>query len=342
MNIIISILAVGILIALHELGHMTAARAMGMKVIRYSVGFFKPLAQWTSKKSGITYQLGALPLGGFVQIAGMNPFEEGANTDPDSYLNKPVWRRAIVLSAGPVANLLIAWIILFGLFITSGNPQYVDESGIGFVAPGGPADEAGLKDGDEIKSVNGESVTTWKGLVRHIEANPDKDIVLEVAREESRFLVTLAPKNVDGVGKLGIGQPQTTVSLPVHTAALATTLKCYEVVRNALVSLGSLVTGQSSDVEAVGPPGIIRMAARALESGLVSFLALMSYLSLMLFLFNFLPLPALDGGRAVFLLYEAIVRRPVSPKFDVVVNSVGFFLLIGLLLFMSIRDFIPD
>ena len=148
----------------------------------------------------------------------------------------------------------------------------------------------------------------------------------------------MTPENVGGVGKIGIGQPQVEVWLPVHVAALGAMTKCVEVIGGSLASLGKLVVGQSDEVETVGPVGIVQMAATTFDTGFREFLALVAYLSLMLFLFNLLPLPALDGGRGMFLLYEAISRRRVNPKVDVVVNSTGFFILVGLLLFMTVRD----
>jgi regulator of sigma E protease len=338
MSILIAIFAVGLLIALHEVGHFAIARSMGMKVTRFSIGFFKTLWSWQSKKSGTTYQIGALPLGGFVQIRGMNPFEEDAETDPDAYLNKPVWRRALVLLAGPTANLVIAWLVLFLLYSTTGNPQYVDRSGVGILVPDSPADKAGLESGDEILSLNGETLNTWDDLTSRLRTHPDQPVQLEVKREGTTFLVEVTPLSSNGVGKIGIGQPQEVVSLPVHIAAVGAAVKCYQVVVGSISSLVQLVTGETSDVQAVGPVGIVKMAANTLDTGFKEFLALVSYLSLMLFVFNLLPLPALDGGRGALLLYEAVARRRVSPKFDVIVNSAGFFLLIGLLLFMTVRD----
>jgi regulator of sigma E protease len=338
MNVLITIAAVGVLIALHEAGHLLAARGMGMRVLRYSIGFFKPLYSRTSKKSGITYQVGSLPLGGFVQIRGMNPFEEGAKSDPESYLNKPVWRRAVVLVAGPLANLLVAWLVLFALFSVSGSPTTVDKSGIGALFEGGPAAQAGLKTGDEIRSVNGHPVTTWQELVAQIERHPAEAVSLEVVREGSRFLATVTTIEQGGKGKLGIYPPEEIVSMPVHTAAVGAALKCVQVLSDTLSALRRMVTGEASGVKAVGPLGIVRMVAADLNVSLAAFLARLAFLSLMLFLFNLLPLPALDGGRGVFLLFEAVFRRPVSPKVDVIVNSTGFFLLIGLLLFLSVRD----
>ncbi len=337
MNIIITIFAVGVLIALHELGHMVVARKMGMQVLRYSVGFFKPIFSWRSEKTGIVYQVGALPLGGFVQIGGMNPFEKGATTDPKSYLNQPIWRRAMVLVAGPLSNLLLAWLVLFVLFSSSGNPEPLNESRVGRLVDGGPAEQAGLKTGDEIRSVNGEPVKTWEDLLARIEPLPAKEVSLEVVRDGSGFLVTLTTYDSEGKGKLGIYPPEKIVTLPVHQAALGAALKCVQVSMDTLGAIGGLFTGEGG-VKAAGPLKIVQILAMDLDVGLTAFFSRFAFLSLMLFLFNLLPFPALDGGRAAFLLYEAVSRRRVPPRVDVIVNTVGFVLLIGLLLFMSVHD----
>ncbi len=337
MRVLVSILAVGLLIALHELGHFAAARRMGMKVIRFSVGFFFPLAKWVSKKSGVAYQIGAVPLGGFVQIKGMNPFEEGAYEDADSYAAKPAWRRAIVIVAGPAANFLVAWFLFFCLYLV-GHPEPVDKAGIGFTVEGGPAQTAGLEAGDEILSVNGQPLSTWKELVEQLQAHPGKEILLEVKRQESRRSIPITPRDDNGVGKIGIGQPTQRVSLAPHTAALASAVRCGQLAAGAVVGLVGWISGTMGEVTPVGPVGIVEMAAEALSTGFREFLALVAYLSVMLFLFNLFPLPALDGGRGMFLMFEVISRRRVNRKVDAAVNTVGFFLLIGLLLLITAKE----
>ena len=340
MSVSFAIVALGVLIVLHELGHFWVARAMGMRVVRFSVGFFRGIWSYTSKKSGTVYQLGIMPLGGFVQIKGMNPFEEDAHTDPASYQNQSVLRRFLVLLAGPGANLIAAFLTLFILYASSGTPRYLDKAGVGTVVPGSPAATAGLEQGDEILTADGKPLGSWEDLTTVLRASPGRKVALEVRRDESRMVLFVTPKDENGIGKIGIGQPQEFIAMPVHLAAVAAAIKCYQVVAGSLVSIGKMVTFQTSEVQAVALPGIVKMAANALDTGLREFFAFLAYLSLMLFLFNLLPFPALDGGRGIFLLYEVITRRKVNAKVDVIVNSVGFFLLLGLLIVMSIRDFI--
>lgn len=334
---IVAVFALGVLIALHEAGHFFVARRMGMKVLKYSIGFGTAIAKWTSRKTGIDYQIGVLPLGGFVQIKGMNPFEDGAYEEHDSYMVKPAWRRGLVILAGPLSNLLIAWLMLFTLFLV-GNPENVNEARIGFTVPGGPAQEAGLEAEDRVLSIDGKRIETWDELAGAMHENPGNRLTLEVQRGKERMFVQVTPKEQDGVGLIGIGPPTERISLPAHRAAVASAVRCYELTAGTLKGLYGAITGTAKGVQTVGPVGIVEMASSALQRGLTVFLALMAYLSLMLFLFNLLPLPALDGGRAAFLLYEMVTRRRVSPKVDAAVNTVGFVLLIGLLILMSVKD----
>lgn len=337
MSIFIAILSLGLLVALHEMGHFFAARLSGMKILRFSVGFFHPIASWTSKKTGTIYQLGAVPLGGFVQIKGMNPFEEGAYEDPASYQTKSAWRRASVLFAGPLANLVVAWAVLFGLYM-AGNPEPVNESRVGYTVPGEPAAQAGILSGDQVLSLNGKPLATWQDLATALHAHPDKEVTLDIQRGEERILFKVTPANKNGIGLIGIGQATRMVYLPPHIAMVAAGIKCYQVIAINVSALASLASGAASDVQPVGPVGIVKMAATTLDSGFRQFLALVAFLSIMLFAFNLLPIPALDGGRAVFLLIEVLTGRAISPRIDVTVNAIGFLLLIGLLAFMSVKE----
>lgn len=338
MSWIIVIIALGILVVLHELGHFWVARALGMKVIKYSVGFFKPIFSWTSKKTDITYQLGAIPLGGYVQVKGMNPFEEGAFEHPDSYQMKSPWKRGLVIIAGPIANLLAAWVILFMVVGLFGLPNAVNESGVGQIIPNKPAALAGLQQNDVILQVNTESVKTFEDLVEKIGANPNKKVQLLIERADRRFPVAITPEDISGVGKIGIYPPTEIVRLPLGQAAVFAVNKCYTVLADSLKGLWGMISRTQTDVQAVGPPGIVKMAKAQYDSGATSFLAFMSYISLMLFLFNLLPIPALDGGRTVFLLYEVVTRKRVNKSVDAMVNTVFFFLLMALIVVISVKE----
>ena len=338
MNVLVSIFAVGVLIALHELGHFWVARLAGMKVIRFSIGFLFPIASWTSKKTGIAYQIGAVPLGGFVQIKGMNPFEEGALEDPDSYQMQPTWKRAAVVVAGPLANFLIAWALMFAL-LWAGIPEPVDEPIVGAIEPGSPAAASKLEEGDRVVYVDGAKLVSWGDLVKAIGSRPGERVNLIVKRGDRQLALTIKPADRDGVGKIGVHQAQEYRSLPPHRAAWGALRSCGRHVARTVGFLALVIGGEVDAGEGVmGPLGIVKTAARTLDSGALAFLALVAYLSLMLALFNMFPLPALDGGRGVFLLFEAITRRRVNKKVDVIVNTVGFLLLMGVVVLITIGE----
>jgi regulator of sigma E protease len=337
MSIAISIIALGLLIAFHELGHYAAARAVGMRVLRYSIGFFKPILSWTSKRTGIAYQVGILPLGGFVQIKGMNPFEEGAFADPDSYQVKAAWKRAVVIAAGPVANFALAFVALAVLF-SVGAPVDVNESRVGIVSRGGPADRAGIETGDAVLELDGEPLSTWDELAGRLNSSPGKRLTLLVRRGSDTRTIAVTPEDKGGVGLIGIGPPTETVRLPVHEAVAASFDKCVTLISMTVGAFASWLTNEETKMSPVGPVGIVKMAASSLDVGVAHFVAFVTYLSLMLFLFNLFPLPALDGGRCLVLLGEAITRRRLNRTVDAYVNTAGFFLVLGLIAVITVKE----
>jgi len=339
MSIAISIITLGLLIAFHELGHYAAARAVGMRVLRYSIGFFKPILSWTSKKTGITYQVGALPLGGFVQIKGMNPFEEGAFEHADSYQTQAAWKRAAVIAAGPIANFALAFVALWALFAI-GGPMEVDEAKVGAVLRDGPAARAGLEMGDRVVEFDGVAISTWQELSQRLHENPGKRVELLVERGGTERTVAVTPELKNGVGLIGIGQPSTVVRLPVHEAAGAALGQCTGWISMTFAGFKALLTEEESGMSPVGPIGIVKMAASSLDVGVAHYVVFAAYLNVMLFLFNLVPFPALDGGRCLVLLGEAITRRRINRTVDAYVNTAGFFLVLGLIVVITFKEIV--
>jgi regulator of sigma E protease len=339
MSIAVSIVALGLLVAFHELGHYLAARAVGMRVLRYSIGFLRPILSWTSKRTGIVYQVGALPLGGFVQIKGMNPFEDGAFEDADSYQTKAAWKRAAVIVAGPVANFALAFVALAALF-TVGAPVEVNAARVGVVSRGGPAERAGLRTGDAVLAIDGAPLATWDELAGTLNASPGKRLELRVRRGGEELRIPVTPERKGDVGLIGIGPPTETVRLPVGEAVVAAWGGCAKAVTTTIGALAAWISGAETKMSAVGPVGIVKMAASSLDVGAAHFVAFAAQLSLMLFLFNLFPLPALDGGRCLVLLGEAVARRRLNRKVDAYVNAAGFFLVLGLLAVITVKEIV--
>jgi regulator of sigma E protease len=296
-----------------------------------------PIAKWTSKKSGITYQLGILPLGGFVQIKGMNPFEDGAFEDPDSYQMQPAWKRFLVILAGPVANLVVAFLVFFGLFL-AGAPEPSGEPVIGRTVEGAPADLAGLEAGDRVLQFNGNDVESWMVLAKALHGSPGEEVALLVERDGQRFEVLVTPADIDGTGKIGIDPTMVHVRLGLGQAVVGAAAKCAVIAAGTALAIYSLVSGDAGDVQAVGPVGIVKLAAGAIQSDAGQALDLFGFFSMMLFLFNLLPIPALDGGRGTILLVEAITRRRINRKADALINTTGFVIIIGLILVITFKE----
>ena len=335
LSIIAAILAVSGLIVLHEAGHMWVARWLGMRVERFSVGFGPVL--WSTVRNGTEYAVSALPLGGYVKIAGMAATEEIAPDDPTAYCNKPAWKRVLVLAAGPGANWLVAVLLAVGLLATVGLPSPDGSSRVGELTPGMPGAVAGLQVGDRIVQVDGKPVGDWYALVAELQRHPGQEIELTVERGEPalRQPLKLTPRDDHGVGRVGF-RPFTVRRQLGFVDALvegvsATNARAWD----NLVGLAQVVKREQK-AELAGPLGIGQELVRGAKLGLDRFLTIVWNVSIALALLNLLPLPALDGGRLVFIAIEVVTRRRVSERIEGIVHGVGFAALLLLLVGVTI------
>ncbi len=336
MSIAIAIIGLGLLIILHEGGHFLVARWCGMRVERFSIGFGPTLFGFT--RGGTTYQIAPIPLGGFVQITGLNPNEEFDKTDPYVYPNRPRWMRLATVVAGPAANYLTAFLVIFfvyAVFGVSSKTQRVVEP-----VPGKPAALAGLKADDVLVQANGRAVSADSPISAIINDGQGKPVVIKVLRNGNPHTVTVVPeKQPSGAYQIGvnIGPVGQRDSVSAGKALVAAAQFPVVVSAGILGGLRDMITGKvAADVS--GPVGITRTMAKAVQRGAVEFLELIALLSVYLGLFNLLPLPALDGGRAIFLGVEALTRRRVNPRIEAAVHMVGFVLLLGVLLIVTVKD----
>jgi regulator of sigma E protease len=341
--ILVTVLAFGLLIVIHELGHYLAARWAGMRVERFSIGF-GPVV-WSRRSGDTEWAVSAVPLGGYVKIAGMAPGEDIAPGDPGAYSSKPAWKRFLVILAGPAMNYLLAVLLAAGLVATIGLREPDSTSTIGDVIGGGAAERAGLRAGDRVVAAAGAPVDSWPGLVQAVRSHPGTDLLLEVVRAGAPAgtapeAVTLRPEDSGGIGKAGIAPSLRAVHAgPVEAVAVAfrrTNDKAAEI----LGGLGQVVT-RKQKAELQGPLGIAQEMTRSARAGAAPFLMMVWLISIMLAIFNFLPLPALDGGRLVFLGYEIVARRPVNQKVEAVIHTVGFIALFGLLIGITLFGDLP-
>lgn len=347
MTIVVSILGLILLIVIHELGHMLTAKAVGVRVPEFGVGFGPALFK---KKFGKTiYSFRIILLGGFAKMAGMGDGETG----PGTYYEKSAWRRAAIIFAGPFANFLAAVVILAGVFMFSGVITGATNE-VRAVEPGSMAAGEGVQAGDRIVAVDGESVGTWEDFTGVVaEKRPGDETVLAVERGGERLTIegTLG-ENPDSPGNALVGVSPELVREtygPLESVWLA-----LEQIGRILVALGGfvgqLVTGQESFYDNVtGPVGIVSVSSESVSQGIYP--VLLAFISLNLAVFNLLPVLPLDGGHLLFIALEKVFRRPISEETMNRVALLGLMLVLTLFLFATYADlskiftgqpFIPD
>jgi regulator of sigma E protease len=334
---IAAILGISLLVVLHEAGHFLVARAFGMKVERFSVGFGKVL--FSTKRGETEFVFCALPLGGYVKIVGMAPGEDVDPADPRLYLNQAAWRRFLAILAGPAANYLTAAVLAFALLLGSGLLRADPSSSIGEVSQGAPAAAAGLQDGDLVREIAGRPVSTWAELVAAIQTHPGQEIPVVVERAGERLQLRLTPRDEGGTGKAGFGQHRLAVTSPGPGAAIAdafvwTTREGADQVRG----FGAIFSREKGGgIDKVGGPlEIIRSFLRAFEKGAGAFVNALWIISIALAVLNLLPFPGLDGSRLVFLAYELVSRRRVNARVEAAIHTVGIVALFALIAYVTV------
>ena len=339
----------GVLVFVHEMGHYLAARWRGVRVDAFSIGFGRALLRWTDR-SGTEWRLGWIPLGGYVKLHGQEqpgdvPPEVRATWRPgETFHEKPVGSRAIVVAAGPVANFLLAILLFAGLFATIGKP--VGTASISAVVEGSAAARAGLAPGDEILALDGQPVTRFEQVQRYVQARPGQPIEIRLLRDNAEITRVATPEARDPaapegqrIGVLGIqGGAARFERLDPLTALWAGTVATADMTWQTLVGIGEMIAGHRSATELGGPIRIAEISGQAADLGVYPLINLMALLSISLGLLNLFPIPLLDGGHLIFYAAEAIRGRPLPPRAQEYAFRTGFALLVTLFLFASWND----
>jgi len=334
---VIAIAGLALLIVLHEGGHFLVARLCGMRVERFSIGFGPPIASF--KRGETIFQIAPIPLGGFVQITGLNPSEEFDKSDPMVYPNRPRWMRLLTVLAGPIANYLTAIVLVFIVLAGFGAAPKTKTQWIEEPQPGRPAAVAGLRTHDTLVEANGQMVDADHPISEVIKASEGKPVQIKVLRGGQPMTFSVTPDKTSGAYQVGIeigpAGPRTPVS--IKAAAKDAVVYPYFASIDILDNLYNMIRGNLK-ADLSGPVGITKQIANAANRGAVNFLSLLAMLSVYLGLFNLLPLPALDGGRAVFLCLESAIRKKIDPRIEAAVHTAGFVLLMGVLVVVSWKD----
>jgi regulator of sigma E protease len=350
MNSVLSfILVLGVLIFVHELGHFLLAKAFGVKVLKFSLGFGNKLIgrQWGETE----YLISAFPLGGYVKMYGEHQGEDVRPEDETrSFSRKTVWQRFGIVFGGPLFNLLFAVVLFFFMFVFAGLPEPVDSTRIGEVTAGSVAEQAGIKTGDFVRTINGNPTISWDQVSESIKDSRGQEVTLLLDRQGEELTVTAKPtmqkvKNLFGeeVGErymLGIVRSDeiqykdATIGESFKAAFVQTWNLSYLTVMGIVKMIQRVIPAS----ELGGPIRIAELAGQQMEAGWMNLLYFMALLSVNLGILNLLPVPVLDGGHLVFLSLEAVRRRPLSDRSMEISQKVGIAILGTLMVFVFYND----
>jgi regulator of sigma E protease len=353
LTILAFIVILGLLVFVHELGHFVVAKKSGMKVEEFGFGF--PPKIFGIKKGETTYSINLIPLGGFVKIVG----EDGSDAlDPQSFGNKPAWKRFLVLIAGVTMNVILAW-ILISIGMAVGLPTALSQSdslpksarlrdvavGILEVQPGTPADQAGLKLGDLIVKIDNQNIATIQQAQDATKQDAGKAAVYTIKRGQQTLQKTITPRANPpaGEGPLGIALGSVGfVSYPWYEAPIRGFTATVNVIVLTVTTFAGIiwqfVQGHHVGAALSGPVGIAVLTRDVTQLGFIYLLQFTAILSINLAIINAIPFPALDGGRILFLVIEKLRGRKMDVRAESWANTIGFMLLILLMIAVTVKD----
>jgi regulator of sigma E protease len=352
----IYIVALSVLVFVHEFGHFWVARRCGVRIEAFSIGFGGELFGWTDRH-GTRWRVAWLPVGGFVKMFGdadaasRPDFQAAAQMDADarrvSFTHKALWQKALIVAAGPIANFLFAIVVTAVLFATVGEP--FTPPIIGGVKPGSAAEQAGLKTGDVIQSIDGVGIERFEELRQAVLMGMGDPVTLELKRNGQPMTIVATPQVVEEkdilgnstkMGQLGIYPSGDSVfrhENPV-TALTRASEDTWSIAVSSLSTIGQMIVGRRSADDLSGPIGIGQMIGAVSHEGVVPLIHLVALLSISLGLINLFPIPVLDGGHLLFYAIEAIGRRPVSERALAFGFRVGFALIVSFFVFVMWHD----
>ncbi len=328
--IILGIVMICVLATVHEIGHFLGARMSGIPVEEFSIGFGPPI--FKKEINHTLYKLCMLPILGYTKIKGM----EGDFDAPDGYFKKGVWQKFITIFLGPFMNFVLAMVIFSILFTTFGNP-FVPTTTISTVITDSPAYYAGLKSGDKIIEIDGVKIDDWTDSINAIRNSNGKTLQIVVEREGKEVGIYVQPKKDQATGVYQIGITASSEKYSPFRAIYEGAKWTGSMLYQMLKSIPMLFTREGLN-SMMGPIGIVGLTGEAAAGGVASVVWLAGLISIALGFTNLLPIPALDGGWLILIIWEAITRKPIPPEKQASVQGAGFIFLLGLMVFISWRD----
>ncbi|RDY25187.1 RIP metalloprotease RseP [Romboutsia weinsteinii] len=329
MTILVAILLFGAIVFIHELGHFLLAKKNGVTIHEFSIGMGPKIF---SIKRDVEYSIRLLPLGGFVSMEG----EDGESKDKNAFGKKSIIQRASILFAGPFFNIVFAVILFIPVFMYIGTPGTT----LSQIVPNSPAQVAGLQEGDKIESVSGEKVNSWQDVVTNLTNSEGKEVKLVIDRDGKDQELNIVPeKNEEGRYVIGIA-PKYEKSITKAIATAFTTTG--DMIVQMVKFVGQLITGTvpggvSNSV--TGPIGVISLVSDAAKTGIINVVYIGAIISLNLGILNLLPIPALDGGRLLMILIEALRGgKKIDPNKEATLHIIGFGALMLFMLFVTYKD----
>lgn len=355
LTIVAFIVVLSLLVLVHELGHFLVAKKFGIKVEEFGFGF--PPRVFGKRIGETLYSINLLPVGGFVKLYGEDAAGAGSIKSSKlkvqsydtkrAFSSRPAWQRAIIVLAGVIMNFLLAVVIISYLFSTHGVAVPTENIRLLEVARNSPAQEAGLRQGDEVLEINGQRILEISDFAKITKQSAGSIIELRIVRGGKEFGVQLTPRKEapKGEGPLGVAISNIEVKkYPWYSAPFFGTLEAakfsFLIFKGLSEMVVNLVFFGQTPTGVAGPVGVAQLTGQAVSYGVVATLWFVSLLSLNLAVVNVLPIPALDGGRLFFIMIELITRKKVAPRYEAMSHAIGLVLLLALILFITLFDVI--
>ena len=338
-SLIAFVIVIAVCVVVHEFGHYITAKILGVQVHEFAFGMGPAILQHRNKETNMLWSWRLFPIGGFCRLAGMDEEDEGEEVIPGKGFNEQAaWKRFLILLNGSLFNVILA-VLLMALFLWGQGVVDMDSTKIGEIMPGFPSELAGLKVGDEVQTINGEKVLRWREISEKIRGKSlnNEPVTIEVKRGSELLSFTLNIPNNEEYGRPMLGVAPAYTRYGAVRAIRSSLGYTYKMTEMMIRGFYELIT-QRQEADVTGPVGIASMSGKAIRSGFWDFITFIAIIALNLGVLNLFPIPALDGGRLLFVMLEMIFRRRLSDRVEGWIHTAGFAILISLMILITCKD----